>query len=68
MVAAELGNLEIVQEFIRRGANVDLDDVVRSQAHTHTHTPLTVKILKTKSSPGEEQHLWLQRFHLVMKT
>uniref|UniRef100_A0A8C8E078 Kinase D-interacting substrate 220a n=1 Tax=Oryzias sinensis TaxID=183150 RepID=A0A8C8E078_9TELE len=27
MVAAELGNLEIVQEFIRRGANVDLDDV-----------------------------------------
>lgn len=38
MVAAELGNLEIVQEFIRRGANVDLDDVVRSQAHTHTHT------------------------------
>uniref|UniRef100_A0A673CGE4 Uncharacterized protein n=1 Tax=Sphaeramia orbicularis TaxID=375764 RepID=A0A673CGE4_9TELE len=27
MVAAEQGNLEIVQEFIRRGANVNLDDV-----------------------------------------
>uniref|UniRef100_A0A3B3BNU7 Kinase D-interacting substrate 220a n=1 Tax=Oryzias melastigma TaxID=30732 RepID=A0A3B3BNU7_ORYME len=27
MVAAELGNLEIVQEFIKRGANVDLDDI-----------------------------------------
>lgn len=28
MVAAEQGNLEIVQELIRRGANVNLDDVV----------------------------------------
>ncbi|XP_028294642.1 kinase D-interacting substrate of 220 kDa B isoform X3 [Gouania willdenowi] len=27
MVAAELGNLDIVQELIRRGANVNLDDV-----------------------------------------
>ncbi|KAG7246623.1 hypothetical protein CRUP_003817, partial [Coryphaenoides rupestris] len=27
MVGAELGNLEIVQELIKRGANVNLDDV-----------------------------------------
>lgn len=33
MVAAELGNLEIVQELIRRGANVNFDDVV--SMHTH---------------------------------
>lgn len=29
MLAAEQGSLEIVQELIRRGANVNLDDVVR---------------------------------------
>lgn len=34
MVAAEQGNLEIVQELIRRGANVNLDDVVSMQMHT----------------------------------
>lgn len=28
MVAAEQGSLEIVQELLRRGANVNLDDVV----------------------------------------
>ena len=28
MLAAEQGSLEIVQELIRRGANVNLDDVV----------------------------------------
>ena len=33
MVAAEQGSLEIVQELIRRGANVNLDDVV--SMHTH---------------------------------
>lgn len=38
MVAAEQGNLEIVQELIRRGANVNLDDVVRAHPYTHTHT------------------------------
>lgn len=31
MVAAEQGNLEITQELIRRGANVNLDDVVSTQ-------------------------------------
>lgn len=36
MVASEQGSIEIVQELIRRGANVNLDDVV----HTHTHTTL----------------------------
>ncbi len=30
MLAAEQGSLEIVQELIRRGANVNLDDVVRA--------------------------------------
>lgn len=35
MVAAEQGNLEIAQELIRRGANVNLDDVVSM----HTHKP-----------------------------
>lgn len=35
MVAAEQGNLEIVQELIRRGANVNLDDVVRAHPYTH---------------------------------
>lgn len=28
MLAAEQGSMEIVQELIRRGANVNLDDVV----------------------------------------
>lgn len=28
MLAAEQGSLEIVQELVRRGANVNLDDVV----------------------------------------
>lgn len=28
MLAAEQGSIEIVQELIRRGANVNLDDVV----------------------------------------
>lgn len=37
MVAAEQGNLEIVQELIRRGANVNLDDVVSTRAHAHTY-------------------------------
>lgn len=35
MVAAEQGNLEIVQELIRRGANVNLDDIVSVQMRTH---------------------------------
>lgn len=30
MLAAEQGSLDIVQELIRRGANVNLDDVVSS--------------------------------------
>lgn len=34
MVAAEQGNLEITQELIRRGANVNLDDVVSIQICT----------------------------------
>ena len=37
MLAAEQGSLEIVQELIRRGANVNLDDVVRKSI-THWHT------------------------------
>ena len=36
MVASEQGNLEIVKELIRRGANANCDDVV--SIHTHTHT------------------------------
>jgi len=28
MLAAEQGSLEIIQELVRRGANVNLDDVV----------------------------------------
>lgn len=36
MLAAEQGSLDIVQELIRRGANVNLDDVVGR--HTRTHT------------------------------
>lgn len=36
MVAAEQGNLEIAQELIRRGANVNLDDVVSAHAHSRT--------------------------------
>lgn len=35
MVAAEQGNLDIVQELIRRGANVNLDDVVSIYTHTN---------------------------------
>lgn len=35
MVAAEQGNLDIVQELIRRGANVNLDDVVSIHIHKH---------------------------------
>lgn len=37
MVAAEQGNLEIAQELIRRGANVNLDDVVSVHTHTRAH-------------------------------
>jgi len=33
MLASEQGSLEIVQELIRRGANVNLDDVVRKCPH-----------------------------------
>lgn len=40
MVAAEQGNLEIAQELIKRGANVNLDDVVSAQTRTRrlSHT------------------------------
>lgn len=42
MLAAEQGSLEIVQELIRRGANVNLDDVVSKTLHhvvlKKTHT------------------------------
>lgn len=34
MLAAEQGSLEIVQELIRRGANVNLDDVVSKRSHS----------------------------------
>lgn len=34
MLAAEQGSLDIVQELIRRGANVNLDDVVSAHIHT----------------------------------
>lgn len=40
MVAAEQGNLEITQELIKRGANVNLDDVVSAQTRTR-HLPHT---------------------------
>lgn len=35
MLAAEQGSLEIVQELVRRGANVNLDDVV-SESNTQS--------------------------------
>lgn len=37
MLAAEQGSLEILQELIRRGANVNLDDVV---SHSRSKPPL----------------------------
>ena len=37
MVASEQGNIEIVKELIRRGTNVNLDDVVSIHTCTHTH-------------------------------
>uniref|UniRef100_A0A8C1K6S5 Kinase D-interacting substrate 220a n=1 Tax=Cyprinus carpio TaxID=7962 RepID=A0A8C1K6S5_CYPCA len=43
MLASEQGSLEIVQELIRRGANVNLDDIVSSSSK-HTH-PVTVRLL-----------------------
>lgn len=36
MLAAEQGSIEIVQELIRRGANVNLDDVVHTVPYTIT--------------------------------
>jgi len=39
MVASEQGNVEIVQELLKRGANVNLDDVV--SMHTHDTSNLT---------------------------
>ncbi len=40
MLAAEQGSLEIVQELVRRGANVNLDDVVsKSNAQSVFLTP-----------------------------
>lgn len=48
MVAAEQGSLEIVQELIKRGANVNLDDIVSSQMHTH------VSSLNKEHSPKHE--------------
>lgn len=39
MLAAEQGSLEVLQELIRRGANVNLDDVVRQAPLTHHHSP-----------------------------
>lgn len=44
MLAAEQGSLEIVQELIRRGANVNLDDVV---SETSALSPMRGK----KNSP-----------------
>lgn len=39
MLAAEQGSVEIVQELIRRGANVELDDVVHAVSYsTSLHT------------------------------
>lgn len=48
MVAAEQGSLEIVQELIKRGANVNLDDIVSSQMHTQ------VSSLNKEHSPKHE--------------
>lgn len=42
MLAAEQGSLEIIQELIRRGANVNLDDVV-SKTSTQFGLRKTVK-------------------------
>lgn len=42
MLAAEQGSLEVLQELIRRGANVNLDDVVRQAPLTHHHSPLLI--------------------------
>lgn len=53
MVAAEQGNFEITQELIRRGANVNLDDVVSMQTHkafkgdrplTHRYTRVIAQV------------------------
>lgn len=38
MLAAEQGSLEILQELIRRGANVNLDDVVSRHAQLRPPT------------------------------
>lgn len=34
MLAAEQGSLDIIQELIRRGANVNLDDVVSKSSRS----------------------------------
>lgn len=39
MLAAEQGSLEILQELIRRGANVNLDDVVGSPSPAPPRPP-----------------------------
>lgn len=55
MVAAEQGNLEITQELIRRGANVNLDDVVGLQMCTHYLSNAHLAQVHVFSHTGEKQ-------------
>lgn len=48
MLAAEQGSLEIVQELIRRGANVNLDDVVRECSQCTFKSHQTIIIYRSK--------------------
>lgn len=76
MVAAEQGNLEIVQELIRRGANVNLDDVVSTHTrnklpnmNTPSHTDTRGVILNISPGTGEKQCGHFDHvIHLTKKT
>ena len=80
MVSAEQGNLEIVQELIRRGANVNLDDVVSMQthtqsipdrlirAHTHPHTGTGGEIHRGDGSPGTGEKQCGHLNHIIRST
>lgn len=57
MVAAEQGNLEIIQELIRRGANVNFDDVVSKHIH------LKLSHMNTPAPPLVHAMLWIYGFN-----
>lgn len=58
MVAAEQGNLEIVQELIRRGANVNFDDVVSKHTYMSKTTPY--EHTPTPTSACDVVDLWIE--------